>query len=465
MSSGTCSAGQKITLKGTNMHNWSFARKIMFPFADRDIPSVLLVWLVYISVKWHDFRLSGYFTLANLFMAFAAVLLLQYLLSKAFRHQRLWVRLAAIAFYLIFLVNFLIVIFSDSIDRWQDLRLGSHLVEGRMVSVSLFLLLALLSFAFRQGSVFHVQNMFMVILFTVVSIGNIIDKPYPFLVGPKIRSKPFEILRQDGNRPVMLIVLDEYQSSAELVRISGDTGYRWIDRRLEQRGWVVRDGLWSLETSTVHSLASLFNFNVSEGGDLSRASDYWVSQNCLFRCSLYDSLVSKNVLVVNKGIVDIGKARPFRRLYFYPRGFWELILRHTLLRTLMTAKPYPYNLDVLREVPEELRKMRSPRNFFYVHLFMPHPPYGFGREFPERSITRENYLDYRSFTDRKLISFVDTLLNIRKDLRIIVTGDHGFRRGGMDSCQVFSAFYGFSRPELDKVRSVQDLGSLVNSCY
>ena len=189
------------------MHNRSLAGKIMSRIAGRDIPSVFLVWLVYLSVKWHDFRLSGYFSVTNLVMAFAAVILLQFFLATAFRHQRPLVRLVAIALYLLFIVNFLIVIFSDSIDRWQDLRFGSHMVEGRLVSVILFLLLALLSFVFRQGGVFHVQNMFMAILFIVVSIGKVIDKPYPFLVAPKIRSQPVVMLPQEGNRPVMLIVL------------------------------------------------------------------------------------------------------------------------------------------------------------------------------------------------------------------------------------------------------------------
>ena len=47
--------------------------------------------------------------------------------------------------------------------------------------------------------------------------------------------------------------------------------------------------------------------------------------------------------------------------------------------------------------------------------------------------------------------------------RIILTGDHGYRGDDRINPQnTFTALYGFDKADVDKIKSVQDLGSLIN---
>lgn len=312
----------------------------------------------------------------------------------------------------------------------------------------------------------YIQNVFLLILFVVVAIGQLTDRPIQFMDSQSLVPHPkyMDGVGYGKPAPVLLIVLDEYSSSEQVSSIAGDSSAFGINRKLEEKGWATGE-LYSQEESTIHSLASLFNFNLSEQTSFSKMSDYRVSEQCLMKCKLYDSLVSKQVKVVNRGIVDMGSAPALSRLYFYPRSFMELMLRHTVIRTLMTGKPYQYNVNLLERLPEEVAVAGGDESFFYVHLFMPHPPFAFGNEFPSRDITEENYIEYRKFTDGKLLELVNKLTAARNDLRIVVTGDHGFRRGALDARKVFAALYGFPAGTMQKIGSVQDLGSLIYASF
>jgi hypothetical protein len=54
-----------------------------------------------------------------------------------------------------------------------------------------------------------------------------------------------------------------------------------------------------------------------------------------------------------------------------------------------------------------------------------------------------------------------TLIKENK-FRIILTGDHGYRGDNrINPHYTFAAFYGFDQVSIDKIQSVQDLGSLI----
>lgn len=69
--------------------------------------------------------------------------------------------------------------------------------------------------------------------------------------------------------------------------------------------------------------------------------------------------------------------------------------------------------------------------FTYVHLMMPHAPYAFdstGRHTYNVPITKDNYLQYLAYTDKRITPFIKELKKATKGKAvIIVMGDHGVR--------------------------------------
>jgi hypothetical protein len=96
---------------------------------------------------------------------------------------------------------------------------------------------------------------------------------------------------------------------------------------------------------------------------------------------------------------------------------------------------------------------------------MPHNPFSLAPEFsnPETD-NLKRYIAYWKFTNQKLQSLLSKLNSANK-YRIILTGDHGLRESITNPHHSFSAYYGFEGYDLDKIRSVQDIGSLINSSY
>ena len=97
---------------------------------------------------------------------------------------------------------------------------------------------------------------------------------------------------------------------------------------------------------------------------------------------------------------------------------------------------------------------------------MPHGPIQYKPDFPFRSENNvPNYKDYWDFTNLKLNSLLTDLIKSQK-YRIILTGDHGYRNDKrINPHYTFSAYYGFNHENIDKINSVQDLGSLINSGF
>lgn len=97
---------------------------------------------------------------------------------------------------------------------------------------------------------------------------------------------------------------------------------------------------------------------------------------------------------------------------------------------------------------------------------MPHSPFQFNPEFPKRDKNNLiNYFAFWNFTNNKMNKLLTSLIKENK-YRIIFTGDHGYRGENLiDPNNTFTAFYGFNLEMIDKIHSVQDLGSLINGGF
>ena len=431
---------------------------------DRRIPSLLLLFINYFTVYgwrlWH----SSFFSVPQLMLLLVLVGTLQYFLARMFLSGDRGKVSFVVTMYLIFIIIFYSMNVVDAFNVVQQEQLGHQYVRGVIISWVLFLILAWVSYRKSSSSGFAFQNIFLGI-FSVISLiaGWRSQVSYPAIESfqPNYKTIPFSNIKET---PVVLIVLDEYASSKTCFKVTNDSAYYNFNKQLEKRGWIVKDDMYSYEGSTIHSLASAFSFNLSEAGTFKDASSYHISTNKLMRNVLYDSLHGKGVEIVNWGIIDLGAERPKQRLYFYPRNFLELLSRYTVFYYWLSGDPVNYNKRVLETAGDKINGLDQ-RSFMYMHLFMPHSPFEFEPSFPKMGVSTQSYLRFRQFTDEKMLVMIDRLFR-KSGYRVIITGDHGYRDDlQMDYHSTFTAFWGFTEEQVAMVKSVQDLGSLVNSAF
>jgi hypothetical protein len=109
-------------------------------------------------------------------------------------------------------------------------------------------------------------------------------------------------------------------------------------------------------------------------------------------------------------------------------------------------------------------KNNNIQSFYYVHLLMPHEPYKYGKEYDkEYSDKTKNYFEFWKFTNTKLSKLL-TELTKNQDVRVIITGDHGYDDLSKEikANNTFTAFYGFEKEDVSKIKTLQDIGFLIN---
>jgi uncharacterized protein (DUF486 family) len=389
------------------------------------------------------------------------------------------------------LLSILLVTISIEFFYGFALNIPLHTITQKIFSVDLrekiLLVIALviivglqLIFTKRKLS-YKALNIFLVIL-SVVAFGSSISKePNKAVLLESIQSNYLAISRPvQEARPVILIIVDEYNSPNNLFELTKDSSIYSFNSWLKEKGWQTKTTNYSYELSTIHSLSSLFNFNLSQQKNYSAQSEEKIVVSKLYHAALADSLSKKGVSVYNYGIFDLGNTKPKSRLYLYPRNFIEAFLLHSTylaektktgsFQTKYLKNPPSYindhNIDILNHLPSKLKEEKLPNKaFVYVHLYMPHNPFSLAPEFSNPEIDNfKRYIAYWKFTNQKLITFLSEL-NRENKYRIILTGDHGLRESITNPHHSFSAYYGFEGYDLNKIGSVQDIGSLINSAY
>ncbi len=205
---------------------------------------------------------------------------------------------------------------------------------------------------------------------------------------------------------MFLIITDEYSSPDELFTLFPDSSIYDFSKGLKQAGWVVRNRSLSYETNTINSLSSMFNFNLSEGKEYRKASVTTTSMNML-HCRLGDSLERKNIDIINFGIFDINKSRPFDRLYPYPKSYTEVLFYNSAITVINQNtgsmkqdgfKPNfvamaSHNKKIFETLADSLQRLPAHNHFLYVHLLIPHRPFIYYDDFTKPRSTA-NYLAY-----------------------------------------------------------------------
>jgi hypothetical protein len=200
--------------------------------------------------------------------------------------------------------------------------------------------------------------------------------------------------RSQDQKPIILIVMDEYSSPDELYKIVKDSTVYNFSNTLENKGWEVRNSSYTYESSTIHSISSLFNFNLSKDSLYDKQNTETIVSKKMLKATLLDSLSSKGVAFNNYSIFHIGNTKPLTQLYLYPINFTE----HFLIRTTYAEEKnksgnfkfknliksygniFEHNAYILNNLPKVLREQNNNKSFTYVHLFIPHAPFYYGNE-------------------------------------------------------------------------------------
>jgi hypothetical protein len=291
---------------------------------------------------------------------------------------------------------------------------------------------------------------------------------------------------QDGSRnqdqkPIILIVLDEYSSPDELYKIVKDSSVYNFSNTLKNKDWEVRNNSYTYESSTIHSISSIFNFNLSKDSLYDKQNTETIVSKKMLKAALLDSLSNKAVAFNNFGIFHMGNTKPLTQLYLYPINFTE----HFLIRTTYAEEKnksgnfkfknliksygniFEHNAYILNNLPKILSQNKNKKSFTYIHLFIPHAPFYYGDEFPVKHVINfENYFLFWKFTNSKMEALLDSI-NKQGDYRIIITGDHGYRRNEHKENYhySFTAFKGFDSLALKQIESIQDIGLLINAGF
>ena len=443
--------------------------------------SFLLIVLPYLGANLIGLSNSPFFSYTNLALLFLALFSIE-LISKwcIYRFNKFEK-----------LLSILLVTISIEFFYGFALNIPLHTITQKLFSVDLrekiLLIIALvfivgLQLLFtRKKFTYKALNIFLIILTIIAISTSISKKPSQAVPLDSIQSNYQSIAHGlQNNKPIILIIVDEYNSPDNLFELTKDSNIYSFNNWLKEKGWQTKTTAYSYELSTIHSMSSLFNFNLSQQKTYSGQSEEKIVVSKLYHAALADSLAKKGVAVYNYGIFDIGKTKPKSRLYLYPRNFIEAFLLHSTylaektktgsFQTKYLKNPPTYisdhNIDILNHLPNNLEEEKLPnKSFVYVHLYMPHNPFSLAPEFSNPETDNfKRYIAYWKFTNQKLQALLSEL-NRENRFRIILTGDHGLRQSITNPHHSFSAYYGFGGYDLHKIGSVQDIGSLINSAF
>ena len=449
----------------------------------------LLVW-PYLIVLFFDIRGSESFSFKYFFLVFLLIFIVDLINQKIFLRTLItkW-KWCFIGIYLsIFLFvygNYFYLPLQASI-----LLLFGYFVKGRILFFALFCILIPV---FLIKNIFTFLNRLAIIFCLTFLLFNTISKSN-LPVKSLNDTQKTNYLYSKKNKPsasgntVLLLILDEYSFDPP---ITHTTKYRSLFNHLGSIGWIVKKKFKSDEIATTISIASLFNYNLKKVFNTDTLNAFaeidklQIAGDKIKDSFLINDLESKKIKIYNFSFFDFNNYPAKFRILPISRNFLELLLQGTLYFQIRTgagvfnlqnirdpneAGINDYNNSVLLSLSRQLNNYK-PNTFIYAHLLMPHAPisftptiYPYGKKFPFGANNFENYHAYRQFTNDLIL---DLLLKIKHDskLKIIISGDHGYRAAQADRNFTSAAFYGFDKAQVKSVSTIQDIGILINKTF
>ena len=348
------------------------------------------------------------------------------------------------------------------------------LLGGKSVFLCVFLLIGGIYFfaSYKQKELHSFLNRFYLILTFLFIFGNNwsdrkIDIPDEHLASNS----------KNSSSPVILIVLDAYSSPNQLNEVyANDSNFAFVSY-LQSCQFKVRPDFYSRETNTFKSISSVFNYNLSDNAMFEQAG-FGATMNCFERTALIRDMDERKVPFYNYSFLRFGRYDHHKYVYELPNNFVDLFFQFSSLETIYIGTDffkkinshyssneafYEYNCELLEQFPLMVEKCKEQKAFLYFHFYMPHLPFYFGNEIYLHENSLDNYYAYWKFTNKKVMDLFHSTPAL-KNCKVIITGDHGYRADHrVNPFSTFAAFYGFDDADINKVRSVQDLGKLISA--
>ena len=443
-------------------------------------PSIFIIILPYIFFNWIELVNSPFYKMVNFIFLLCILIIVEILFKKLINIKKYYkpISIIFLTFTFIIFYGYYSVYGYNTVSFIQKITYF-HL-RGRIIIPLIILFFVYIIYLInRKLNNYKILNIFFII-FSIVTAVKQISLKVNFEDINNLKNNYLRINNKSNTiKPIILIITDEYTSPDELYKVYKDSNIYNFSNKLINKGWKIKNSKYSYEISTIHSLSSLFNFNLSKNTNYKAMTISSIGINKLIHAAIYDSLINKNISIINYGILDIGESRPINRLYFYPRNFFEEFFKNTSIFQILINigglgklkfenSFYPmeeHNKFILNNLKINLLEIKKKKFFTYVHLYMPHSPMQYKPEFSLLNQNLNNYYSYWNFTNKKLDALLNNLI-LDDNYRIILTGDHGYRGDHrINPHFTFTAFYGFEQASIDKIKSVQDLGSLINSYY
>jgi len=429
-----------------------------------DTPSIFLLMLPYFFIIYRDIELSAdfsliYFLLTLLF--FALIDIVFRLLYRKAKKKRdfLIFNFIYTCFFVFFYSSFFPLQFA--------------IVKSRFIIALYFLIVYLFLAFFKKAYPFI--NRLAIILCVIIFINQTYKTHQnKTLVNKTIKRKI--LVSSQSDKPIILIIMDEYASPVQLKKNGMPVCCPDLLNYLGSTNWITNPTSYSFETNTIHSISSIYNYNLVQNEGYSGESDENIATN-LKKAQVIRDLYKKKILFKNYSFFSLGNNSYYRYIYALPTNFIELFLCNSMYLIIkLSAKspvlhnltPYStedYNNDVYQKINEILNQPGRPRQFVYLHLLMPHWPFKFADEINLNENSEQNYYKYWLFTNNKIIEALRKAKDL-SDYRIIISGDHGYRGDKkIDPHQTITAFYGFNKADISQLQSVQDIGILIERSF
>ncbi|AXY75702.1 hypothetical protein D3H65_17705 [Paraflavitalea soli] len=261
---------------------------------------------------------------------------------------------------------------------------------------------------------------------------------------------------------IYFLLFDEYASSASLwerYQYNND-----LDQFLTAKGFTIQPQSRSNYNFTPFSMASILNMAYLKGiqdPSAISAEDYARCNELIRHNQVIKFLDIQGYDIVNYSIFDLAGHPSQVSQSFLPLKT-KLITDRTLFARInrdigwLLSQYFPFSLfthfniltdrnnnnlfiDLTGRAAASKRKRPA---FIYTHLYMPHPLFYYDKDGRERNtdtlyrelaapVAYHTYLDYVTYTNTRIKELVTTLQRANPAAVIMIMGDHGFRKDGL----------------------------------
>ena len=365
-------------------------------------------------------------------------------------------------------------------NYFEDLNIITNgLLRARYSFILFFLLLFLVAvFASKKFQVAtRVINTFIgAFIITSVYFTNFDSRIFNVDNVPKTTLGITEPTKQEQpkeKKKIILIVLDEYASAEDISKYQSDKAAEnsYFDY-LKSKGFLIVRKNPTKEIETYSALNQLFNNHSGLSFENKRIERVASELNQSF---VIKTLENRGYIFKNFSCFSLSNHKEFYYVSPFPRNNFDILLKNSmsfLVESNLKLENFTnftnfyiyadYNKKVFNESLDYINELNSDcSHFVFVHLLLPHPPFYSEGEFAERPITLQNYITYWNFSNKKIMSYLDSIKDLNS-YKIIITGDHGFRRDKrFNPYLTTSIFYNFDSIEVSKLSNVQDIGNLL----